>query len=446
MSFRGHNSKYSDSDSDLDLNPEEYARFLNLNLGNQKDSYKRSRSPRSHHKNREIETASILANMATGAGGNATQFNLPGQQNPAANNININNAPVFKAEYLQMVPEFNGHQPTLCEFLRLGEELITAFYDHTVDTFQNKYLINSLKNKVIGKARDNISTYNITSWADLKNALLSCYSDKRDTHTLTVELCEMRQGRSSPIEFFNAIQQNINLQIAYCNNHFLSPKREILTENVTQLGLRIFLKFLNRPLGDYITTRNPCTLQDALHILTNDFQINSKNTGPSTGQNNVIKPYFAPRTNQFSNQRTPVQPHQQYRPNFYQKPNVNASSNVFRPRPNFTPRDQPTPMSISTRNTYQSNQSNQANNFQRKPYKNQFSTVQELHNIEQSASQQNPVNDADLQFPSELETKPDIAQNYEENIPPEYLYTHNENVYDDTDPFLDEPASRNLNY
>lgn len=168
MSFRGHNSKHSDSDSDPDLNAEEYARFLSLE--NKKDSYRRSRSPRSYRKNREIETANILANMTSGGG--VPPLNAPPQQlnNPAANNIN--NAPVFKHEYLQMVPEFNGHQPTLSEFLRLGEELISEFYNHTVDTFQNRYLINSLKNKVQGKARDDISTYNIASWADLKTR---CY-------------------------------------------------------------------------------------------------------------------------------------------------------------------------------------------------------------------------------------------------------------------------------
>lgn len=259
-----------------------------------------------------------------------------------------------------MVPEFNGNQGLLGDFLRLAGELISQFCNPLVDDFQNKFILNCLKNKIVGKAKDDISTYTISTWVDLKNALLATYADKRDLQSLTIELCEARQNKMSAIEFFNSIQKNLNLQIAYCNNHYPDNKKVILIENATELGLRIFIKYLNKPLGDYIATRNPRTLQEALRILTNDFQVNQKTP--------VVPPFqqrFPQRINNFP-------PRNFYNPpqgNFYRPPPGNFSrpqgnffrpayqpqqqknQNVFQPRPNQVPTNKPEPMSVSTVNT-----------------------------------------------------------------------------------------------
>lgn len=345
MSFRDNSS---DSDSEFDARVEESLRSLRaLNFANRS----RSRSPpsrRSHLRNRELLTASILANMATG-GGNNIPANPLGNINPPAPLFTN-----FKTEYLQMVPEFNGNQGLLGEFLRLAGDLITQFCDPNVDNFQNKFILNCLKNKIVGKAKDDISTYTITTWMDLRNALLATYADKRDLQSLTIELCELRQNKQSAIDFFNSIQKNLNLQIAYCNNHYADNKKVILIENATELGLRIFLKYLNKPLGDYIATRNPSTLQEALRIVTNDFQANQTTPVVPT-----IQQRFPPRINNFP-------PRNFYNPpqgNFYRPAQGNSyrapyqaqqqkpqSQNAFRPNPNYVA-PKPVPMSISTANT-----------------------------------------------------------------------------------------------
>lgn len=403
MSFGGHNSQ--DSDSDVEQDVENYFQFLSLE--NRSRNRSRSRSPRSQFiiRERESEVAQILANMPQSGAGlqnipNAQVPNIPFV--PPQNNNPAVNMPQFKSEYLSMIPEFDGNQSTLGEFLRLAEELIINFYNPHQDVFQNKFILNSLKNKITGKARDDISTYTVNTWADLRNALLATYSDKRDLHTLTIELCELRQGKLTPVEFFNAIQKNLNLQIAYCNNHFPDAKKIILIENATELGLRIFLKQLNKPLGDYILTRNPATLQEALRILTNDFQINQKLP--------VVQPFqqqrAPPKFNNYIPQRQFQQTRQfQYQPN-QQRQFVQSSvpnKNVFQPKPNFIPRDKPVPMSTSTVNS---------NNF------NKYRRRYEAHNIEQETSDPE-MHDCDKPL---------------ENPGPEQ------------NNFLGEPASEHLNY
>jgi hypothetical protein len=117
----------------------------------------------------------------------------------------------FQKEYLQIIPEFRGQKGLLSEFITTSEQLITEFYnyDNPAD-FRNTFLIKSIKNKILGEAAEAISSYNITSWSDLKSALFATYEDKRDLQTLIIELCGLRQGKMKPIEFYGKVQENLN--------------------------------------------------------------------------------------------------------------------------------------------------------------------------------------------------------------------------------------------
>jgi hypothetical protein len=280
----------------------------------------------------------------------------------------------FKLEYVQILPEFDGQRSLLPEFIKTAETLIKHFYDHKdPNDFSNILLIKAIKNKVKGEAATHIASYEISNWADLKTALLATYADKRDLPTLNMELCELKQGKLKPLEFFSRVQDNLNLQVAYIKTHH-GTDSAILINYSQKLALRVFLKNLNSPLGDYISTRNPDTLNTALHILTNDFNITDRLNTPQENK-------FRPPIQRFSR---PFPQTQQSTPNYFsepfprtQQPTPNYSPNfVPKPPPNFTfnqnvPRqtDRPnvpkrpyvpstirtnqgqTPMSISTRDT-----------------------------------------------------------------------------------------------
>lgn len=329
----------------------------------------------------------------------------------------------FKSEYLQMVPEFNGDQNNLNDFIQNCELIIAQFYQaNNPNNFQNKYIINCLKNKITGKAKIDISTYTIDNWQDLRAALLATYADKRDLQTLTIELCELHQNKLTPMEFFNKIQANLNLQIAYCNNNFNQAKATFSIENSLSLGLRIFLKNLNKPLGDYVTTRNPNSMQEALNILVNDFQINDKiKSFNSQTKLQFNKPLNSQAPIRFSNNYN-----QQQNSNF--NPNYNSNQNVFKPKPNFIPQYKPTPMSVSTRNTFKPSVQNRQV-YRHPQQQRQNFIAEELHNCEEPSYFDPNSGSFDLCYEEQIEEAVDESQ----------AVIENENH------FLGQTASENLN-
>lgn len=70
--------------------------------------------------------------------------------------------------------------------------------------------VDSLKPKVTGEAKLNISSFSINNWAELKAALLNSYSDKRDVYTLTIELFNLKQNyNETPFENYQIYQIKI---------------------------------------------------------------------------------------------------------------------------------------------------------------------------------------------------------------------------------------------
>lgn len=239
--------------------------------------------------------------------------------------------PPFKTEYLSIIPEFDGNPNLLNEFITSSELLISHFYDaENAGSFQNILLVKSVKNKIIGEAANNIASYSISSWQDLKEALLASYEDKRDHYSLILELCAMKQNNLKPLDFLNKIQNNLNLQTSYVKLHFAEDESNILIAHSQKLALRVLLKNLNNPLGDYLSTRNPSSLNEALNILTNDFNINENKLTTFTKP----KPFMA-QNNQFQKKNFPLK----------------NEPNVFKSDKNFVPAYKPTPMSTSTKNT-----------------------------------------------------------------------------------------------
>lgn len=181
---------------------------------------------------------------------------------------------VLKPEYLGMIPEFKGETELLPRFLSICEKVVTKFYNTTdITDFQNEYLMSSILSKIKGEAAINISSSSICTFDDLKNALLAAYADKRDLYTLNIEMTELKQGNESVFDFFNRVQQILNLQVSYVTTHASDPERTILCQYCRNLALRVLLRGLKEPIGSLMRTKNPQDLNSALNMLTNDFQI-----------------------------------------------------------------------------------------------------------------------------------------------------------------------------
>lgn len=289
----------------------------------------------------------------------------------------------LEKHYLDMIPDFYGDSKLLSRFLEICEKLVNKFYNLVDEAdFQNEYLMSSILSKIKGDAAVNIASSTISKWADVKQALLNAYSDKRDLYTLSIELTELRQGNETAFEFYNKIQDILNLQISYISNHSLALAKPYLTEYCQNYALRILLRGLKDPLGTLMRTKNPKDMNTALNMLTNDFQLethsrpqyhknithtqhkqkqiihNTQNRQPQYPQlmyrpNPPTNPIFKPTTNHYPNQfpnhhiRKPYTPNQ-FPSNQGNKTFNNQSQNVFKPNPNYKA-PKPTPMSVSTR-------------------------------------------------------------------------------------------------
>lgn len=270
--------------------------------------------------------------------------------------------PELKREYLDMIPEFRGDNKLLPRFIEICEKLVKKFYNKDeVGDFQNEYLMSSILAKVKGEAAVNIASCPNTCWSEVKAALLNTYSDKRDCYTLNIEMSEMKQNfNESPFEFYNRLQELLNLQVSYFTTHIHPDEAKVLICYSRHYALRILLRGLKEPLGTLMRTKNPTDMNNALSMLTNDFQLESVVRYQTKFNSNNIKPKQTPNTNTNKQLHQPAQyqqkPTQQliYRPNPQYTNNytrMTNNTNAFRPDPNKK-FPKPTPMSINTRQSF----------------------------------------------------------------------------------------------
>lgn len=271
--------------------------------------------------------------------------------------------PELRKEHLDMIPNFNGEPSALPRFIEISEKLVIRFFNiHNVNDFQNEFLMSSIRSKIVGQAAEVINNAYVNSWEELKSALLTAYSDRRDCYTLNNEIATLKQlPNESPFTFYERLNKLLNLQLAYFNNNMEHAQTIILGDFARKCALRTFLCGLRDPLKSLMQTKNPESLCAALGMLTNDFQLKRveqiqnfkfSQSPPAKNQNfsqhrqpNFYRPLrptfnnppFNPPQNAIVPYRPPLRPQFPNRPNFYHQTNS---------RPN-----QPIPMSISTNNT-----------------------------------------------------------------------------------------------
>ncbi|BES90565.1 Hypothetical protein NTJ_03371 [Nesidiocoris tenuis] len=155
-------------------------------------------------------------------------------RNNELGNRNANNTvPEFKSKHADLIPVFTGDPRSMEYFLTQCEMIVDWFVDpYVVDCFQNKEVLGAIIRKIQGLAATMIATYKFDSFAQIREALLGTYADKRDIYTLNHELVALQQkDYESPFTFHQNVTQILNLIVAY-----------LKTRVTDQVGQELFIE------------------------------------------------------------------------------------------------------------------------------------------------------------------------------------------------------------
>lgn len=392
----------------------------------------------------------------------------PPQLNMALNNplniaqpvANVNYPPGFHMSILNEIPKFEGNPSELSEYIRAVEDIFTQFYQYNdPNAYVNKLLLSAARNRIKGAALEVVTGQTINSWDNLKNILIENFGDQRSELNLSIDMSRLHQNqKENPIEFYNrcrSLLAIINSKIALINDPPAIKNYKL--SNAKNLTLKTFISGLTEPLGSFIRSRSPATLENALTYIKDELDIryfqnlnnpnktpyqqnhNTKNQTPQKPwhTNNYPRPVFQPftfpnRPNNFMSNTNPSQIKRQQQNHFEPKRNVFAPNQ----RPQF---NKPEPMDFSTikkrpasaqignfprRPPFPQNNPSNSNNFQQRsfPPTNQFTNNNQRPNFR---SQE--INHLSTDSETFTENYP-IEQNDQDYNPTyDQEYFHNEN-------------------
>lgn len=196
----------------------------------------------------------------------------------------------FNMNFLRVIPEYDGTQSNLGDFISACDLIMDNYYDDQMpNAFRNKLLLISVKNKLKGTAKQLIATRNLATWADIRNCLFTNFADQRDTESLLRDLHHIHQKTSeTPKQFGQRIIEHMVLLHQSILRDDDPPLVSISKkESVNIQGLKTFLAGLHEPLGSNIRARKPETIQQALQFILEEENITYMRSrlGQSTSKN-----------------------------------------------------------------------------------------------------------------------------------------------------------------
>ena len=374
-------------------------------------------------------------------------------------NVNIN---ILKL-YADSIPPYNGSELELEPFINAVSEFHELYYG--TDQALNKCIERIISGKLRDRARMLIGARpELNTWALIKDNLRATFGDNRSIDILEQTLFTMTMHRNeNPLDFARRIQTNRSKLCFKLNS---KPSTEVTKEQkfiyIKQYeSLKVFLRNLNMRTCDFIRSRNPETLEDAvnLYIENENFvqsQIQTQNliskqpVKNQIGQQNANKfqnqtPYkqnyqnqflqFPPQQN-FPSQPIPIQPRPNTNIRFPTNNQVfgnQQKQNVFKPNPNRTPQHAPEPMSIQTRQNFSVNK-----NFQNQPQqrltpsqvRQQFPWVQRTQSPKYTVQELNAIND------ETFDDSENFYQEYQNNaISDNYQLISEDDINESTDQY-----------
>ena len=174
-------------------------------------------------------------------------------------------------EYIETIPIFKGEPEILPIFVEECERVIKYFYKPNVESATNDFITARIRSKIQGDAFLFIANKKITTFAELKASLISCYSEQKDDATLIRQLCLLEQHNDSAFEFYKKIQKILNSLLSYANLNY-TEHADGLCQHFRRVALKTLLEGLKDPLGSLMRTKDPKDFDQALNLLNNTFQ------------------------------------------------------------------------------------------------------------------------------------------------------------------------------
>lgn len=365
----------------------------------------------------------------------------------------------FHMSILNEIPRFEGNPAELSEYVRAVEDIFTQFWQtRQPGAYINKLLLSAARNRLKGAALEIITGYHYDSWDELKEVLISNFGDQRSELNIQIDLTRLRQSpKQTPVNFFNQVRSLLailNSKIALGNETPDIKKYKLLAAK--NLALKAYTSGLLEPLGSFIRSRAPGSLEQAITYVKDEIDIRyfqglakthpsnihpqhkfstiPNQSGTPMRANSSFQNYQQPRYNQQN--YFPNHGPSQFKPNFtpthqlnpnqppaqfpgFQKPFAKPGQNAFAPRRNFQHTNQPEPMQTSTINKRPASQQIQKPNPSR-PFNPNFKP----NNYIQQSSQPRNFHSQEL-FNVEFNETPTFQEtNYEQEPTeiPEMLY------------------------
>lgn len=309
----------------------------------------------------------------------------------------------------EMIPEYSGGSKNLAYFIKQSERFIELLKKPHEFVLFNKLLLEQIKSKLKGEARDVLISGCFETWPEIKDALMSKFGDPRSEELLLNDLSTCYQRHNENYEtYWENIRYKLQVLLEHVNIREINRDIKINKQNMyTQQALTTFKSGILEPYCTHLLNVNPINLEAALHECRKfdnekaqiSFMNFMRNRGKPSNNTPIKKPINLPRHHNFANNSYPnynflpktnqniSRPIQTQTTPFPRGPiNINqskptppsenrpSSSGTFSRKPEY----KPTPMSISTRNTYRP-QYNQ-NHF--KPQSRPTFIAEEIYNVE----------------------------------------------------------------
>lgn len=202
-----------------------------------------------------------------------------------------------------LVPEYNGDQATLSDFISacnfISEQIEEA------DPAVTQGFLFVVKNKLVDKAKQFISSRNINDWPSIRQLLIGHFGDCRDTESLLRDLTACIQKHSETPRTF--VQRIENLLTKLRNTISLdetltNPIRATLNNSHERIALKTLLAGLSDPIGSIIRSQRPASIDEAIQLIIeeeNIYYLKNKNSPQISKQSQKI----VPRANFSNDQR-----------------------------------------------------------------------------------------------------------------------------------------------
>jgi hypothetical protein len=185
---------------------------------------------------------------------------------------------------IKAIPIFDGKANALCDFLEVVTEIESTYVTKNLNENskrENKWVLYHLvKSKLVGTARDLISTHQCTNLTEVLGILRDNFSDRKPIVTLISELWNIRSGTGQhPLEFLDYVVSRRNIIIT---KYKLEKTDEValktLIDQLEKQVVLIFLKNIPEQLAMQLECMKVQTLEECRRHLTQTCTIGLENS------------------------------------------------------------------------------------------------------------------------------------------------------------------------